>query len=898
MSIDKLEVFASQADKNTDGLTLKYGFPSAEKPARQWFNWLFYTQTAKINEVVDLTNTTFTRIKDMEVKYEQLRRDTAQQLQDTQSSLQDVREYADQLMQTAVGGKLAYKTYAEMIADKSNIAAKSSIDILADTDDKNGTYLYDGANFVKSQYDLEKIIRAKVQNTFGTYAQMLASNLSDGAYALVADDTDDKNGIYIKEAGAWVESKYDIKTLIDNSVGNAEYRISGGAVLQGDIVANRKVNPTNSSGVLGRDDNSTVIRYDISGLDEVLVEGATENLGWQWLVTDDVIDKRISITGNYGNGIIKIPQKPEAKWLVRTYQSISEGVIESDVKVTKKFNKTLKDIDEQHIDKIELFKSTIDAKADGYVITKQLAITPIDGALVNNNRATEVLLATGSGRQYIYYDVSNVDELVISGAREDNDGFEWAFADEVSNTATRHSFADFIGNGVLKIPDGVKFAVRSYYFEGNETYPKQAENSEMVIKAARVGPTQEDWERLIKTTTGSDVFYNYAQKAIKESGLNVYKLSDFEGNDSHDKIDTAIEFIKLSGNGGVLDLESGVHKRRSAVLMPDNFWLYLNDSTLMLADGVHDNLIRNEGVVIPDDPFAFSPQLNENRNIRVFGNGKDRSFIKGPDVPKTAPHPINGGDPVPWVGDWYGWRTLEVNLLNVKDYAIHGLSLINSRCWGITQQHGCENFEIHDIGFDNNVKNGDGIDVLMGCKNFNIYNISGHTADDTVALSAVNEYVISLPDRNYIYPMMLGSWTDRGFGIDITDGRISNILGAGNYHGLRLLEAGGSQIKRISVNGVRDDINHPRKGYAEATVVCDTGYGRLADQGDISNITVNNVESHRAKYSLKFRGPMSDAIFNNITQHNSNGAAIAEAPTLASFVNVKFTNITGSRIQI
>lgn len=208
MSIEKLEVFASQADKNTDGITLKYGFPSAEKPARQWFNWLFYTQTSKINEVADLANSNFTRVKDIDLKYEQLKRDTTKQLQDTASSLQDVRDYADQLMQTAVGGKLAYKTYAEMIADKSNIAAKSSIDVIADTEDKNGTYLYDGANFVKSQYDIEKIIRAKVQNTFGTYAQMVASNLSDGAYALVADDADDKNGIYLKTGGVWVNSKY------------------------------------------------------------------------------------------------------------------------------------------------------------------------------------------------------------------------------------------------------------------------------------------------------------------------------------------------------------------------------------------------------------------------------------------------------------------------------------------------------------------------------------------------------------------------------------------------------------------------------------------------------------------------------------------------------------------
>lgn len=210
MSIEKLEVFASQADKNTDGITLKYGFPSAEKPARQWFNWLFYTQTSKINEVADLANSNFTRVKDIDLKYEQLKRDTTKQLQDTASSLQDVRDYADQLMQTAVGGKLAYKTYAAMVADKANITANSSIDIIADTDDKNGTYLYDGTNFVKSNYDLENIIRSKVQNTFGTYNEMVEKGgaLKDKSYALVADDTVN-NGLYVKTAGAWVKSDYD-----------------------------------------------------------------------------------------------------------------------------------------------------------------------------------------------------------------------------------------------------------------------------------------------------------------------------------------------------------------------------------------------------------------------------------------------------------------------------------------------------------------------------------------------------------------------------------------------------------------------------------------------------------------------------------------------------------------
>lgn len=140
---------------------------------------------------------------------------------------------ADTILQAQInsvgGGKLAYKTYAEMIADKSNIAAKSSIDIIADTDDKNGTYLYDGTNFVKSQYDLERLIRAKVQNTFGTYAQMVASNLSDGSYALVADDVVEKNGIYIKEGGVWLKSKYNpdvlSKAYTDKVVGSIENSI-------------------------------------------------------------------------------------------------------------------------------------------------------------------------------------------------------------------------------------------------------------------------------------------------------------------------------------------------------------------------------------------------------------------------------------------------------------------------------------------------------------------------------------------------------------------------------------------------------------------------------------------------------------------------------------------------
>lgn len=56
MAIDKLTEFSSSnptTNNNTVGLTLADGFPKSIQPARQWFNWLFNSLTAKINEIID-----------------------------------------------------------------------------------------------------------------------------------------------------------------------------------------------------------------------------------------------------------------------------------------------------------------------------------------------------------------------------------------------------------------------------------------------------------------------------------------------------------------------------------------------------------------------------------------------------------------------------------------------------------------------------------------------------------------------------------------------------------------------------------------------------------------------------------------------------------------------------
>lgn len=55
MAITKLTEFSKTGPKNTDGLALEVGFPAEQKPARQWFNWLFNALALKVNELIDET---------------------------------------------------------------------------------------------------------------------------------------------------------------------------------------------------------------------------------------------------------------------------------------------------------------------------------------------------------------------------------------------------------------------------------------------------------------------------------------------------------------------------------------------------------------------------------------------------------------------------------------------------------------------------------------------------------------------------------------------------------------------------------------------------------------------------------------------------------------------------
>lgn len=73
-----------------------------------------------------------------------------------------------------------------------------------------------------------------IAGRFKTVAELENSDLTDGDYALVADDSSDKNGIYIKEAGVWSKSKYDPLNQAIDIIDSVQDNIAGKLSLSSD----------------------------------------------------------------------------------------------------------------------------------------------------------------------------------------------------------------------------------------------------------------------------------------------------------------------------------------------------------------------------------------------------------------------------------------------------------------------------------------------------------------------------------------------------------------------------------------------------------------------------------------------------------------------------------------
>jgi hypothetical protein len=362
--------------------------------------------------------------------------------------------------------------------------------------------------------------------------------------------------------------------------------------------------------------------------------------------------------------------------------------------------------------------------------------------------------------------------------------------------------------------------------------------------------------------------------SVPEASRIVVSPNDFPGDAPTVRIANALAFLRAQG-GGTLELgvdhvnvpATNIWTITESIVLPSFTTLFLNRSRLKLADGVFDTMIRNEGIVVdPADPNGLARELRRDRGIRIIGSGVDSAAIEGPDVPFAAPHPVAGGAAIPWVGDFYGWRTVSILLANCADYEIGGFSISKTTCWAISQEHGCENMYLHDLAFETTVKNGDGIDFRKGCRHGRVERITGACADDVVACTALLGHN-HFPQGKYVFPMQVGGNARHALGDDIEDIGLKHIHAASKCHVVICLAAGGAKLRNITAADIEDG-----PAFAAINVVAVyTGYGEPARPGDLRDLRMRRIVSRGAGSALKIHAPLLDCAFDELEQHNPAG---------------------------
>ena len=319
------------------------------------------------------------------------------------------------------------------------------------------------------------------------------------------------------------------------------------------------------------------------------------------------------------------------------------------------------------------------------------------------------------------------------------------------------------------------------------------------------------------------------------------------------------------------EVESGIYKEiildgqdwiiDRAVLLPSNTELVIDGCKLKLADGVFDNIIRSAGL-IPDSakPYDRCKTIEPVRNIRI--TGKNGAVLEGSDKPYTALNPKTGVVE-PWLGDFFGWRTVGILLSSVKCFEISGFTMQKTHCWAVSMdcsEYGC----LHEIIFNTDVKNGDGIDFRNGCAYCMVENISGTTSDDTVACTALSGNYLTAESK-YIYPMQPTGHEGEG-NSGIHDIVIRNIRTGGKHHGVICLATSPSVY-----NIIIDSVVEERPSTREACVKIYTGYGTGYKKGNLRNIKVNNVASKGSNYTVMVKADVKNVRFTGIKQDRPDG---------------------------
>ncbi len=357
-----------------------------------------------------------------------------------------------------------------------------------------------------------------------------------------------------------------------------------------------------------------------------------------------------------------------------------------------------------------------------------------------------------------------------------------------------------------------------------------------------------------------------------------------------------------------------------AILIPENTTVILQNCKIKLSDRCRDNFFRSAncgmGVENPERIHNIHLKgeglciLEGADNPRATGDGskilanpcpylpediaKYASYaseqVKTTGVPnRDDMHAYSYGTDADVEGESHcgDWRGIGVLFANVENFTIENLHLIDTHGWGISLE-ACSHGQIRDIAFADcmslnvngmlqNMENQDGIDIRNGCHHINISDISGHTGDDVVALTAI------VPDKWTYKPggsmcsthVMPNDWNTRDR--DIHDISIRNVFAYSTLCRIIRLLPCNSHIWNVNIDNVVDITPDtvPAMNPDNSPILLgdlDRGYGRnLADS--LKNIAISNVSCHRS-HVIDLMGYLKDSTIRNIVNRQKGGTFI------------------------
>lgn len=364
------------------------------------------------------------------------------------------------------------------------------------------------------------------------------------------------------------------------------------------------------------------------------------------------------------------------------------------------------------------------------------------------------------------------------------------------------------------------------------------------------------------------LLYCFKGSAAQDTPQNNPFISDdinpnnFTGSDIS-RIQAAINAAKGTTNKVVIPKRNSngtnCWKIDSAILLPGNMTVILDNCIIQLSDQCRDNMFRSDNVGIE----ITNPVWNSNISIVGVGN----VVLKGADNPRSTGDAYRtltltpakkgrvsygsdaGKSNFKQKGDW---RNNLILIAYVNGFTLTNIKIENSHAWAVSCER-TRNAYLSDLRFNNPesilvngveklVFNKDGIDLRHGCKYFRINNITGINGDDLIALSSldVSPFYHTNGDVNS-YQVTSTAWS----GPDDDTEQIFITNCQTNYTGVAIRASDNASIHHVYINGIitkaRPDTPAPYGGSPYTLLVGGKGYGQTSMPGKINNIYATNL---------------------------------------------------------